>query len=400
MVNNAHLVHRIARRLSNTDEQPKPPVRQHLSPEPCLPARLPNGAFIQREAEQSAPRELAKQQEEQKLKAELEAALHSPSLSATSPSEHSEADTQGSEPGQSPKPKSVSSLFSSVSLVSANLLSRRRTSQTNPTENKSWKDPEPFEIYRAIEKKDVTFLMEVRDRAFHLLLQKSGDVTPLIYAMRIGKSHQEVAIVLLGALSRYVNNLEDEDMSQPKTKQILKSLRFNLRHAIDFGLQTSQSDLIASFLQTLVMSEGDKWVQSQVDNVAIALRQGSEGKPVQVADEAVRSFATKGLGKADLITSLEDYIANATADLLIMAAWSSALDVVHGEPIPQYYFARDDRVYKAFTDRLDKHRDSTRKLGKRLRWQIEVLREVMEGRSLSFSGKVRVLARKFDQDGA
>lgn len=54
------------------------------------------------------------------------------------------------------------------------------------------------------------------------------------------------------------------------------------------------------------MSEGDKWVQSQVDNVAIALRLGSEGKPVQVADEAVRNFATKGLGKADLIASLED----------------------------------------------------------------------------------------------
>lgn len=50
-----------------------------------------------------------------------------------------------------------------------------------------------------------------------------------------------------------------------------------------------------------------------------------------------------------------------------------------------YYFARDDRVYKAFTDRLDQHKDAIRRLSKRLRWQIEVLREVMEGRSLSFS---------------
>ncbi|EMD41083.1 hypothetical protein CERSUDRAFT_111656 [Gelatoporia subvermispora B] len=349
-----------------------------------------------REAELAAPRELAKQQEEQRIKAELEAALASPSLSATSPPESSEPETPKSSSEESPKPKSATSLFSTVSLASSKFLSRRQSSQTKAA--KAWKDPEPFEVYRAIEKKDITFLMEVRDRAFHLLLQKNGDVTPLIYAMRIGKSHQEVAVVLLGAFSRYVNHLEDEDMAQPRTKQTLKSLRFNLRHAIDFGLQTSQSDLIASFLQTLVMSEGDKWVRSQVDNVAIALRLGPEGKPLQVADEAVRSFATKGLGKADLITSLEDYIANATADLLMMAAWSSTLDITHGEPIPQYYFARDDRVYKAFTERLDHHKDSLRKLGKRLRWQIEVLREVMEGRSLSFSGKVRVLARRFDED--
>lgn len=43
--------------------------------------------------------------------------------------------------------------------------------------------------------------------------------------MRIGKSHQEVAVVLLGAFSRYVNHLEDEDMSQPRTKQMLRNLR-------------------------------------------------------------------------------------------------------------------------------------------------------------------------------
>lgn len=56
-----------------------------------------------------------------------------------------------------------------------------------------------------------------------LLLRKNGDVTPLLHAMRIGK--QDVAITLLGAFSRYINQLQDEEMSLPRTKARLKALR-------------------------------------------------------------------------------------------------------------------------------------------------------------------------------
>ncbi|PCH41181.1 hypothetical protein WOLCODRAFT_89081 [Wolfiporia cocos MD-104 SS10] len=179
---------------------------------------------------------------------------------------------------------------------------------------------------------------------------------------------------------------------------LLKALRVNLRLAIDFGLQTSQSDLIASFLQTLIMSEGDKWVWAQVGNVAAALRAGTDGKPVQTANDAVRGFATKELGKAKLIAAFEDYVANATADLLMMGAWSCALELIESEPIPTWYFARDDRVYKAFVERLDKHKgEIERRLGRRLRWQFRVLRAVMEGRSTTLNSKVQVLAEEFDQ---
>ena len=80
----------------------------------------------------------------------------------------------------------------------------------------------------------------------------------------------------------------------------------NLKLAIDYGLQSSQSDLIASFLQTLVMSEGDQWVSAQISNIELALRAGTAGRPVQAAQTAVRSFATKQLGKAQAIASLED----------------------------------------------------------------------------------------------
>lgn len=170
--------------------------------------------------------------------------------------------------------------------------------------------------------------------------------------MRIGESHREIAILLLGALSRWVNFLEDNDMAQQRTKILLKALRqyhalyistiitrspinrsllirtlatstgTNLKLAIDYGLQRSQSDLIPSFLQTLVMSEGERWVLSAVASVAAALRaspslssgpdfgfgsgSGSDAKPVRTARESIRNFATRELGKAEFIATLEE----------------------------------------------------------------------------------------------
>lgn len=61
-----------------------------------------------------------------------------------------------------------------------------------------------------------------------LLLKKSGDATPLVHAMRIGESHRDVTILVLGALSKWVNNLEDSDMADKKTKPLLKALREHL----------------------------------------------------------------------------------------------------------------------------------------------------------------------------
>ena len=80
----------------------------------------------------------------------------------------------------------------------------------------------------------------------------------------------------------------------------------NLKLAIDYGLQKSQSDLIASFLQTLIMSEGDKWVSTQVATISGFLREGTTARPVEQAQSTVRKFATRQLGKADAIAALED----------------------------------------------------------------------------------------------
>jgi hypothetical protein len=126
-------------------------------------------------------------------------------------------------------------------------------------------------------------------------------------------------------MSRWVNHLDDTDMSDRRTKTLLKALSecvlsqscptassnasfvgANLKLAIDYGLQSSYTDLIASFMQTLIMSEGDKWVLGQTNVIALGLRSGTDGKPVHSAEEAVRKFVTKELGKAEFIASLED----------------------------------------------------------------------------------------------
>ncbi|KAF8558887.1 hypothetical protein OG21DRAFT_1474706 [Imleria badia] len=375
MVNNAPMILSLVQQLILEPPSPKPIPRHRFHSEPCLPARLPSSAFLQREASQAAPKAIIRQ-------------LRRSPTPPTSPS-------PSEEPEDGERRNSVSP---SASPTSPTTPSSWSISIPNFSSTKTWKEPQPFEIFRAIERKDIMFLMEVRDRAFPLLLRKTGDATPLLHAMRIGQSHRDVAIVLLGALSRWINHLDDNEVQLPKTRVILKALRTNLKLAIDYGLHKSQSDLIASFLQTLVMSEGDKWVRAQVSTVSLALRSGTAGKPVNTASAAVRKFATKELSKADAIASLEDYVANATADLLLLSAWSMALETIEGEQIPFYYFARDDRVFRAFADRIDTHRNAIhRNLSRRLKWQLRVLRQVLEGRNTTYSAKIELLVGELDQ---
>lgn len=43
--------------------------------------------------------------------------------------------------------------------------------------------------------------------------------------MRIGETHSDVTIILLGALSKWVNTLPDEEAKLPKTQVLLRALR-------------------------------------------------------------------------------------------------------------------------------------------------------------------------------
>ncbi|KAF8627235.1 hypothetical protein AX15_004471 [Amanita polypyramis BW_CC] len=262
-------------------------TRQALASKPCLIQRLPPCSFLRREAESHV---------------NSQGLLRSPERPPTPPLDENE-EPQGDEWNEGDVPSSPVSASSIKSFFTRTLYKQK---DAVPPRAIAWKEPQPYEVFRAIEWKDVVYLMEIRDRAFPLLLRRSGDITPLLHAMRIGQSHRDVAIVLLGAFSRYINNLQDEDIPKPQTKAILRALRVNLKLAIDFGLAKSQVELTASFMQTLIMSEGDKWVWEQAAAVSRALRADSSGKPVQEAEATVRRFATRELGKADLIASLED----------------------------------------------------------------------------------------------
>jgi hypothetical protein len=61
------------------------------------------------------------------------------------------------------------------------------------------------------------------------------------------------------------------------------------------------------------------------------------------------------------------------------------LNRLRSQVIQTYFFARDDRVYKAFTGVLDKYKNEIQKhVNRRLRWQLNVLRTTLEGRSITY----------------
>lgn len=51
---------------------------------------------------------------------------------------------------------------------------------------------EGWQVFKAVEEKDIMFLMEVRDREFDLLVQpqRGSNTTPLVSAMKLGKSRK------------------------------------------------------------------------------------------------------------------------------------------------------------------------------------------------------------------
>ena len=115
---------------------------------------------------------------------------------------------------------------------------------------------------------------------------------------------------LTGALSRFVNHLPD-DAAQltPQLQSLIRSVRTNLKLAINESLTTNQTELISSYLQIIIMSEGEKWIVNSTHSVALAVRTGRSARPVSTARAAVQAFATRELKtveKGSAVASVEE----------------------------------------------------------------------------------------------
>lgn len=273
---------------------------------------------------------------------------------------------------------------------------------------------ETHDLLKAIDNKDMETILAIRDANFDLLLDLSqggssnssnsgansgsgGTLnTPLGYAISLGRDWQGTSIILVGALSKFVNTLpDDEDDYQapvagahikqkkpkklqldPRTMQRLRKIRVNLKLAIDHSVVQDQNSLLASYLQVLVMSEGSPFLLNAIETIEHCLV-SKLGDPVAQSRSQVLQFVTDSLKrKQDKIAAVKDYISNAQGDLLLMALWnsvrlpkSSLAEIAStssdtedlANPLPLYSFARDDRVTGQFVERMGKiqHYDQT-----------------------------------------
>lgn len=230
-----------------------------------------------------------------------------------------------------------------------------------------------------------------------------------------------------------------------------------LKLAIDYALEPSgDTSLLSSYFQVLIMSEGDVWLFKAIHEVSLVVRRHEvrptsqpavhEGDarpqpngrresaeirlgPVATAAKMVRDFCTKELralegGGADRRgdVGVEEYIANATMDLVILACWSLVVERTQAEPLPvsqlvcrcsafghewsdtanralgqTYTFARDQRTFGLFEEAYAAQEQSIKnKVPRNIRQQLEVVREVCSEVKMSIKARCKVLAERVD----
>ncbi|GAA5897983.1 hypothetical protein JCM8208_003216 [Rhodotorula glutinis] len=262
---------------------------------------------------------------------------------------------------------------------------------------------EPYQVLRAIEKRDIMLLNDIKLHSFDLLV--SGQPLPLVYAMRLGKSHHDMQVFLVGAMSRRVNDTTDDElaMMEPATKATLRALRANLKIAISASLSIPDGDtsLLSSFLQIVVMLEGTKFLQSSTQTLSLALRAPLASKPVATAHGLMHKWVSREL-KDKQVASVEEYLANATGDLVLLGLWSIVQDQVReADEVPLYFFARDDRIQKAVEERLSLLRRTSpsalARLSKPIRAQLDSALDILDQRSLNGRERVEKLRRALDE---
>lgn len=85
------------------------------------------------------------------------------------------------------------------------------------------------------------------------------------------------------------------------------------------------------------MSEGDSFLHKAIYDISLVIRDPSPGtaKPVTAAEQLIRKFCTKELrGVEGGVEGVEDYVANAAVDLVMMSTWSIAATQLGVDGLP------------------------------------------------------------------
>lgn len=130
-------------------------------------------------------------------------------------------------------------------------------------------------------------------------------------------------------------------------RQTFLTVDTQLKLAIDNSLlPSSDPSLLSSYLQVLIMSEGDIFLNKCIHEVSLAIRLCAyvvgapvldvTAGPIHRADAMVREFCTKELRNVQGGTfGVEAYIANACMDLMLMATWALLIEQIpEAEPLP------------------------------------------------------------------
>jgi hypothetical protein len=140
------------------------------------------------------------------------------------------------------------------------------------------------------------------------------------------------------------------------------------------------------------MSEGDQFIYKSMADVSLALRAGPPATPVALAGDKVRAFATRDLKGCAGLAAVEDYIANSTADLLILSLWSV---IRPKDEMPLHSFARDQRMLGLFKEALAGHGHVKGHLGRAVSFLVEIWGRRNEG----MRSRVTSLQRGLDGEG-
>jgi hypothetical protein len=147
----------------------------------------------------------------------------------------------------------------------------------------------------------------------------------------------------------------------------------------------------------LIMSEGDSWIHKTAHDLGLLMRD-PDGRPVAEAEALVRRFATRELRSVPGgVADVEEYVWNATLDLVIMAAWGVAAGQIDAEPLPTYTFARDLRTFGELKEAMEANEGKMARVNRRVRFILDTVMRIAPNTLLGMRARVGEIRAAVDR---